>query len=546
MSLDWTNAQLPPWAVVLWAQDNTRIALAMLVVAGALLLWRAPKRSSEKNTKQLPTEGRHVLWGLFARHERSVRVGGCKLDIAWRHIGIVGTSGSRKSTLLALLLEQIAKTYVCITGDHAPPLLNLTRSKGYRVWTPRGELAWYPWGGDLELAVQRVEHMFPASGMDMGVHRSMFKQAARKAWARVDERSRTVQQVMAAFPEVVTGSSGKSMAENWTARLTELIDSLGGSLATATNGGFDLVECVQRGESVMFALNSFADVSNRERFAKIAILETLRAADSVGNLSVAMDEVGLIGAELFSESVRVLRVRLCTGLFASHIADDFPKVLRGLVNVWFLGQVPGSDKATRDWMSQTTFGLVPPEHFGEHALKLGRFYLVANGRVQKLTVPTWKTRPVPGVQAVSSGRIKVSVEPGEPGERDEAPEWVRRDAQLENIWRNVEVIRGHRLSRYAVNNRGRPLCKYQGEQWLPYALMLAVAEGRDLREVRHRMADRSPTGLSVDHLCREIDPTCTEAEERRCQEISHLTWQTNGGNRRVQWERQRRRMEAVA
>lgn len=388
-------ADLPPWVPALLTDTTGRIMLGLLVAACALTLWgRRGTREKTKPEKRLPRIGGPWIWQRWGM-EMPVNIGGRWLDLKWRHIGIVATSGARKSTLLAMLLEQIGKTYVAIAGDHAPPLLNLTLSKGCRVWRPRGDVGWYPWGGDLELAVQRVEHMFPTTGNDAGVHRSMFKQAARKAWAAVPENARTVEQVIAMLPS--TGTSTKTMTENWGARLKELVESLGESLTTGEAGGFDLVECVRRGESVMFALNSFADVSNRERFAKIAILETLRAADDVGNLSVAMDEVGLMGADLFAESVRTLRVRLCTGMFASHIAKDFPEVLRGIINVWFLGQIPGSDKNTREWMSHTTFSQVPPEHFGEHDLPLGRFYLVANGRQQRLTVPTWKTRPVPAV-----------------------------------------------------------------------------------------------------------------------------------------------------
>lgn len=517
MSLDWTNL------IALWAEPRTRVALAMLVLGSAIFVLGSRKAKANKTAdKKLPRQGGPWPWERW-RHQKSVKVAGHAIDIAWRHIGIVATSGARKSTLLAMLLEQIGKTYVCITGDHAPPLLNLTLWKGYKVWTPRGAVAWYPWGGDLELAVQRVEHMFPASGNDAGVHRSMFKQAARQAWSKVDERARTVQQIMAVLPDVVTGSSGKSMAENWNARLKELVDSLGQSLKTAEEGGIDLVEEVKAGRSMMFALNSFADVSNRECFAKIAILETLRAADTVGNLSVAMDEVGLIGAELFSESVRVLRVRLCTGLFASHIADDFPKVLRGLVNVWFCGQVPGSDKNTRDWMSSTTFGLIPPEHFGEHALPLGSFYLVANGRVQKLTVPTWKTRRVPEqVSAVSEpGDTYSSSQEGDKGTRLSVPPDPRIVKYTERVgehwvWKENAPVN---------QTTGYPRLKIDGKYQYVHIVWWEHVNGP--------RPEQDGEVLTVDHMCehgiRCVWPGCKQLLPRRGPD----------GNTGVRWERER-------
>jgi hypothetical protein len=518
-----------PWQAfglfrVLWDVPTGKVIIALF--GGAIFLSMVGRRTGKtkqgnKPDVKLPKQGGPHLVECW-RHEQSVKVGGKRIDIAWRHVGVIGTSGSRKSTLLAMLLEQIGKNYVAIAGDHAPPLLNITLARGYRVWKPRGEVGWYPWGGDLELAVQRVEHMFPASGNDAGVHRSMFKQAARKAWANVDERGRTVQQVIAKLPDVVTGTSGKSMAENWTARLNELIESLGDSLRTASDGGLDLVELVSRGESMMFALNSFADVSNRERFAKIAILETLRAADSVGNLSVAIDEVGLLGAELFAESVRTLRVRLCTGMFASHIAKDFPEVLKGLINVWFLGQVPGSDKPTRDWQSTTTFGLVPSEHFGEHALPLGTFYLVANGRVQKLKVPTWKTRPVPEKVAVASAAGTYTQCTEEEDSDAEASGGATEAEFREMVYEHIRVEDGWRVWRGSVDADDYP------RQWWP-----KTKPEKSKYESVHRWVYQWETGdgvmkgWTIDHVC----------GLKRC--LDHLEKVTAAENTRRRHERER-------
>jgi hypothetical protein len=494
----------------------------------------------------------------------------------------------------------------------------------------------------------------------VGVHRSMFRLAERLAWAEtrddfervlekrvrdpdqptqekrrqevrkaamhigVPENKRDVEQVIALLPVLATGSSSKTMAENWIPRLQELVESLGDSIKTGADGGIDLVKYLHNaddGQGFMYALNSFSDVSNRERFARIATLEVLRAADTVGNLSLAFDEVGLMGAKLFAESVRVLRVRLCTGLFASHIESDFPKVLKGLIKVWFLGQVPSSDDDTQRFESSVTSKLIPPEHFGEHALPEGHFHLVANGRVQYVKVPTWRTRSVPTTAGTADasrtwnarsfasagssrnggldeendgndaendaeqawedgwdegmGEPEVDedvldrpyddegdeVEAVEDIDEDEAdawqepPEWLNGEKQLINIYQHVEIVaagapgvKPHRLSTYHPNNRGRPMATYgprPNNDWLPYALMLAMAEGRDLTEVRIRMRDQTLQGLTADHLCRELDPTITEADEMRCQEISHLQWKTRGGNTRVQWARKRRRGTAA-
>jgi hypothetical protein len=381
--LDWA---LNTWRPGVDALHDSNAKLLAILALGLVLVWLGRKRQVQsphaRGELELPTVGRHAWWGLFARHERRATVGGAHFDIARRHVGILDTSDSSKSTLLALLVQQIDQTYAGLTADRSPALLNLTRARGGLVWEPRGKLGWYAWGGPLELAVQRVEHFLPATGADTAEHRAVFRDAAHFAWADVDEHARDVRQIMAVLPQLVS--------EQWNTRLQQLVASLGTSLRTAAEGGIDLSEELDRGRDVVFALDGCADAAVRQRLARIVVLEMLRAADRVGNLSAVIDEVGLLGADLFTESARRLRARMCTGLFASHVASDFPSSITGLINVWFIGQISGSDKQSRMWASDTTFGRVPAEHFGEHTLPLCTFWLVANGRIQRVKVPTWR------------------------------------------------------------------------------------------------------------------------------------------------------------
>jgi hypothetical protein len=128
------------------------------------------------------------------------------------------------------------------------------------------------------------------------------------------------------------------------------------------------------------------------------------------------------------------------------------------------------------------------------------------------------------------------------------PAWLLDDdVQLVNIYRHHEKLGDHELSTYRRNNVGRPQAPYQNKLWLPYALLKAVHDGLDLRVVRQGMADRSAQGLSADHLCREFDPTISEEDEKRCQNVEHIQWKTKGGNTAAAWlRRASRRMRVVA
>jgi membrane-bound metal-dependent hydrolase YbcI (DUF457 family) len=115
------------------------------------------------------------------------------------------------------------------------------------------------------------------------------------------------------------------------------------------------------------------------------------------------------------------------------------------------------------------------------------------------------------------------------------PTWLPvEDEQLVNIYGHHEKLGDHELSTYRPNNVGRPQASYQGKLRLTYALLLAVHDGLDLQVVWQGLADRSAQGLSADHRLRELDPTISEQDEKRCQKIEHLVlederWQYSGG-----------------
>lgn len=537
---------LPSWLVPLLDQPNTRMAVVMLVVAAVLVVAIRPTTARARrpeldgaDPKQLPRAGGP---GFLERrkHEKPLQVAGVRFDRAWRHVGIVATTGARKSTLLAMLAEQLQVPFVVITGDHAPPLENLVRSRGGYVWKPRGQLPWYPWGGPLEHAVQRAEHMHPATSSDVGVHRAGFKQAARRAWNMADlaGEPRQIGQVLVAMKALIRGQSTATMVENWTLRIREIEESLGSSLGP----GLDIVEALGSGVDVMVSLNSFQDPSNRQRFAAIAVLEALRAADTLGNIGVVIDEVGLVGADLFGDAVRTFRVRHVTGLFASQIADDFPPEVRGNVNVWFLGQQSGGDKRSRQWSSDCTFGLIPAEHFGEHALPQGEFVVVAGGRVQRAKVPVWKPRlerPAPPIDVLAGaypedaaayraegcGYSVVEVLKGRtgllmlPSPRGRESEPLRR-AMAKYLYRDGECERWH----------GKHDRKGYGQVWLngewDYIHIVRW-------EAAHGAIERDEDGhriLTVDH-----DASCP----KDCSRVSHFAGLvTRAENTARRWRRQ--------
>jgi hypothetical protein len=592
---EWARASLEaawPWAIaqapgLLGGANGPLVAL---LAAGLALMWlgrrRAPddepREADEAQDMERPTNTplwRRLWWRLYARPIDVMQVDGMEVDRTRKpHCLWLGPTGSGKTSGLVVTRCDGKRPMLAVTPDLSDPLIEACERLGGFHWTAcvSTKPVDFLIGSPTEVA-ERLTEVFRSGG------NGVWKRAARRATAGVirtiDERheQRSLQLIGERLRLVVAEDRELARAcAGWVERFLDLADQFGDSIGA---GGVDIGDLLNEGKMVLLDNDAFEHPALGGDVVALGLAEAKRVSNLIRG-GVDRRRLGPLGwlvclltrgAAFVERGFRLVFEEAAQLGERIDLADPFFRAGRrrrimvdGLTQAESdLDEAITSNSATRVYFAQELKSLqkAAAERLGLDYRQLDPSRMrdftawIAHGKVRRLvrfTKPPKGRAPVtavsPGVkrppQAESAppavGRSKENGAGGEPTElTDDVPEAFSGDEQLRNIYRYVEVKGSHRLSRYALNNRGRPLCKYQGDQWLPYALVLAIVEDRDLVEVRHRMADRSPSGLSVDHLCRELDPTCSIEDERRCQEITHLCWKTKGGNRRVQWQRKR-------
>jgi hypothetical protein len=565
-----------PVLIVVRARDSagSKPATASRLNADARAVYQQPVA--------LPHVGNRFMGGQFSQWLEPITIAGIRLETKDKHIAIGGTTGSRKTTLIAHLIMQARRPCVVIAGDSSPYALEAMRARGWRVWSADGKNGGlYCFEGSPREAAQIITALFKMTTSDTGLQRGMAAGVFRNAIADMDERgeARSWPALRRALleadpPDGLTNRNFEAARVAWLARIDSLMDTLGPALGHDTS----VLDCVRSECGLFFDLNAFSDMDMASRFGELAVRLTQHAADKTGDFWWIIDELGLFDADLLGQIVRTCRIRRVKFVGASQIISDFGKVLRGLVKVWFVGEQTAADRESRHWCSELTMGYVPPENFAEHATPPGSYYVVADGRVQHLQIRPWHhPSPVAPLRVYStivqpsvSDPVSTSFEmvgatdtavqsaDGEVSEAEElldfvrhqpvrhgphaVPEWVsgirlkagyRDRAQLAEIWRRHVFpygVDGCYETTYSVNgdgSNGRPRCGYMGQPWLVYALVLAVHDGLDLDVVKEEMKARM---RSADHRC----------ENNKCVRVEHLQWKESiGANARTYHDRRR-------
>jgi hypothetical protein len=364
-----------------------------------LLVSRAREEADPDDLKQpvaMPAIGRvPLLLRPFKRYRVPISVDGVTIESEHQHVGVVSITGGHKSSLLASLVSSSPRL-IAISGGLTEPLVNAVEACGGHVWLPHGDLGLDLFSGSPDNLAQDWESIFPKTDADTGVYRSLFRKAVRDMATEYDAhgRPRGIQLLRDALDQAAgTGRLGEGMREGWAGRVLDLVDSLGPSIGSDVN----VADCLLAGIPMLYCLDGFDDPGMSPLFASVILRQVVRATNvpkaQRGFTRVLVDELALFGAKQLAEAMRVWRGRRVQFVGASQLASDFPQEIRGHISVWFLGQQSGGEAAGRRWASDVTYGLVPPENWGEHSMPRGTYQLVANGRTQRVKVPYWQPRP---------------------------------------------------------------------------------------------------------------------------------------------------------
>lgn len=411
----------------------------------------------------------------------------------------------------------------------------------------------------------------------------------------LDEQGNPVGQPRQMTPQERTG------LENWCTRFATLRRRLGACIGSDVK----LSEVLAKGYVVFLQGSSYRNPSSVNELTNLIVYYVMWLVSFVGNFDFLIDEPGAVEKGTFTRLLTATRAQGVRIMICPQSLEQIDKTLREMcTTVLLLGTASGapeaaelaSDLVHKD-IEPVDFTLLKPSNWREktafwrkrRGLRSCTGYLLDNGRLDFVKVKPmgckncgkkdafgrpikhrggcrlaiidrWPSGSIPKLPAKDSPvqpvvsktplpetqRLTLSTEVGlEAGEAEATvPEWAKVDEQAQHIYEYVEVRGSHRISKYAPNSEGRPQARWNGKRPLTYALMLALSEGRDMDEVSERMADSGPDGLTVDHRCRELDPTCPVEDEIKCQEVSHLFWKNRSGHGRVEWKRRRRRGSA--
>jgi hypothetical protein len=595
----WHTPQLDEWRSWFDHPDDLLLIAACVVAIVFLLLGatrsakksrqsdaqtseNARKRAEYQRPVMLPKVGnRGIIDRSTNKWIEPLHLAGRTIETKDKHMAIGATTGARKTTLIANLIMQANRPCVVIAGDSSPYALEAMRARGWRVWSADGRNGGlYCFEGSPREAAQIIAALFKMGQADTGLQRGMAVGVFRNAIAAMDEagQARSWSALRKALleadpPDGLTNRNFEAAKVAWLARIDSLIDTLGAAL------GHDIsvLELVRSECGLFFDLNAFSDMDMASRFGELAVRLTQHAADKTGDFWWICDELGLFDADLLGQIVRTCRIRRVKFVGASQIISDFGKTLRGLVKVWFVGEQTAADHESRRWCSDLTMGLVPAENFAEHATPPGFYYVVADGRVQDLQIAPWhhpkpaapmwilpSRRPTPSPDDPAPVSLSDSESPSRtmcvesdselpvygPVGMPEVYEWAARTfaaypgivKQLRNIWEHHTFPRGLNgcyESAYHTNNRGRPSCSLNGEDWTTYILIRTLEHCRlwemtakqTLAFMSQVKLDTASGRLTVDHV--------EGCENEICDRPEHLAWEDRGRNSELYHDRKR-------
>src|SRR5207244_11262677 len=144
--LDWAEL-IQPWALALWADEQTRLALLLLGAAGLLfvLLPTGNKRdrqvsqqraNDEENVKRPTNTGRlRRLWWRIRPPTDLMRVDGLVIDRTRKpHCAWLGPTGAGKSASVATVRVDGARPTLCAMPDLSDPIRDAALRLDGFIW----------------------------------------------------------------------------------------------------------------------------------------------------------------------------------------------------------------------------------------------------------------------------------------------------------------------------------------------------------------------------------------------------------------------------
>ena len=301
--LEWAEL-IPPWALALWADEQTRLALLLLGAAGLLfvLLPTGSKRDRQVSQQcaidedvRRPT---NTGWRLRPPIDL-MHVDGLVIDRTRKpHCAWLGPTGAGKSASVATVRVDGARPTLCAMPDLSDPIREAALRLNGFIWTagvsptPVDFLI----GTPTEVA-ERLTEVFRSGGV------GAWKRAARRATADVirtidaTRQPRTLQAIGELLQQSVKSDRNLStVCAGWVDRFLDLADQFGPSIGA---GGVDLADLLRQGRTVVLDNDAFSRPSLGGDVVALALAEAKRCATLVpGGFRLIFEEAGQLGERI--------------------------------------------------------------------------------------------------------------------------------------------------------------------------------------------------------------------------------------------------------
>ena len=272
-STDWVD--LISRAQALWANEAIRPGLLFLGLAALIYfiptgskrdrqVSQRPAKPSDKPLPKVGGQGFIERRRSPSRFERPLTLYNRTYETYERLIGIASIPGTGKSSILAEMMWQSGGRCICVSGGKSPPLIDTVYAMGGRHWETTGTLGIDLLSGHYRRVPQVLEEMFDKGAGDGGLFRALFRQITRDYLKEVDTAGtrRTFEGIGGALRSAKSGDYpgvNPTMIGNWSARMNEVLDSLGPALGTDLN----VLDACTVGVPVLFTLDKRRDPSVR-------------------------------------------------------------------------------------------------------------------------------------------------------------------------------------------------------------------------------------------------------------------------------------------
>lgn len=301
--------EIPAWALALWANQPTRFALVLLVVAAvaALILPGGKQRDRytprsgivEQVARPKNTAFLRRLWWHIRPPRDLMRVDGLAIDRTRKlHTLWVAPTGGGKSASVATVRVDGARATLVVTPDLSDPMIAAVHRLGGFRWTAcvsTHSLNFLI--GSAEEVAERLTEVFRSGGV------GAWKRAARRATSQVirdidaDGEPRSLRLIGERLEQAVKADRElRTVCAGWVARFLDLADQFSDSIGP---DGADLAELLRGGHTVLLDNDNFTRSSLGGDVVALGLIEAKRCAELVpGGFRLIFEEAGQLGERI--------------------------------------------------------------------------------------------------------------------------------------------------------------------------------------------------------------------------------------------------------